>query len=745
MAQSLLLGQQPASSTWNEDFVYSPTANSDSFPDLPPELEFSGTVLTPDGWLTLPGASGFAIRNGFGANEDATFPYGGVTPGVNAYLLYPRLTWDQVAGVFFTATTYAAGRFSFDVSFSGHANDKIYICVAYGNVWSTREVLTGVYGFGWNRRTYTLAAGSSTVAIVYRSASLTQATSGGVPYNQPPGTLGYPHRLRVSNFAVTNATGLPSPSVVRKNLFNDSLLTATGYLEQFARLSLLSDSATVVATVVTPRLNLTTDSVFTVAHVEAGAEWAASYLDDSVLDLVSEIEALSVSATGGFQVGSRMSLWVETTVIPDVQSQVRSLMAYTLTMTRPAIIHGRPTTPRARSATTVVISIEGSGAVIGRISPYSVEHVYPDLGGQPTYRWLSLDARRDNDTGECISWDEQDDGPSWTTPGAYRPTVSNYVMQTDANHQAINYPAVSFDSSHLDHLNAVLSSGDWTDAGAGAGLSATWLLVGSFTRFRGMLRDSCPILDYTSDASIDYTVERTASRENLPDWFDPPDAATMYTGWHAIGDNVPNVSTLTWRSAEMDLSTNDVAYRDNMPVVLAICVSGLNSYVRVTPILGSGPSSLVAQASTPREIFTSGSPPPTTVTLGKSRSLPPFNGLFGTGSMSLLEVAYYKRALTPAEADTISRYLAGVYAPASVLERVKTDLTAGKINPPPEDGPLMFTTTISTDPTYLLQDGRIGKLYDDATTSQMTSAGVPTVYVTSTDYAAMKAAFIGEA
>lgn len=373
-----------------------------------------------------------------------------------------------------------------------------------------------------------------------------------------------------------------------------------------------------------------------------------------------------MSETTGFGLDVEARISVESTILPTTADRARPLMAMSVTMARPAIVAGRPVQPLARSTTRVLTGTREDQSGQGEIPTEEVVVDYPAdaIGtfGQPRHRWLSIDALRDPDTYDLTRWPahgEEATGPAWTTPGAYRPAVGNLSLRiADGSHVQMSYPAVNFDSFSGDHLNTILPADiayDWTD-------TCTWVLVGSFRRFLGQDDDSCPILDFASrTTAIDYETEAPVDRGDYR-FADPADVdeEEFYTGLGtaAGGSEVIAGSTLS-----------GLAYADDTLVVLAMTAEGGASQLMITTV-PTAPTASYARVSTTVERFAftpaEGERLSTTWSLARSRFAPPDGGLLQTGTMSLLEVAFWNAPLATAELTAVSDYLAGTYTPSKM-------------------------------------------------------------------------------
>lgn len=373
-----------------------------------------------------------------------------------------------------------------------------------------------------------------------------------------------------------------------------------------------------------------------------------------------------MSETTGFGLDVEARISVESTLLPTVADRARPLVAMSVTMARPAIVRGRPVQPLARSTTRVLTGTREPEIPQGEIPTEDVVEDYPEATtgtfGQPRHRWLSIDALRDPDTHDLTRWPahgEEATGPAWTTPGTYRPAVGNLSLRmADGSHVQMSYPAVNFDSFGGDHLNTILPADiayEWTD-------TCTWVLVGSFRRLLGEAEDSCPILDFASRITeIDYETEAPVDRGDFR-FADPADAAEeeFYTG---LGNAAGGSGVV------VDSALTGLTYTDDTLVVLAMTASGATSQLMITTV-PTAPTTSYARvsATTPRFDFNpaEGERLATQWSLARSRFAPPLGGLLQTGTMSLLEVAFWNAPLATAELTAVSDYLAGTYTPTNI-------------------------------------------------------------------------------
>src|SRR5205085_909763 len=115
---------------------------------------------------------------------------------------------------------------------------------------------------------------------------------------------------------------------------------------------------------------------------------------------------------------------------------------------------------------------------------------------------------------------------------------------------------------------------------------------------------------------------------------------------------------------------------DSTPVVLTYVLNGAASYAVYTPLTTDGRNGY-QQVPTPRVPLTTGQ---STYALGRARTKVfygdelPFRGQFATGSMSLLEVSYANRALSPDQVQALHGFYASLYHPVTT-SRDTGDLT----------------------------------------------------------------------
>lgn len=718
--------QDLVSGLYTEDFSYGYPYDA-VLPVLPAQFDYEGEALTSAGLVYCPRGD-FALQYGNGSdNPDASAPYGGAPASNPSYMLFPIISWGQTVGMFLTVTTQAESVLTFDRAFSGYVGDRVSVVV--NDI--ERISLTGTAGYAWTRSSITIGAGVNRIAFLLSSADWSSGAVVREGVSQSSVNVVDLYRfLRLTNLSLTNVAAVPTAHNQRMNLQGDTSLVGAATVGVRPRLDFIATSLTLWPAKLVGHLDLQASSSFTGDGVYAG-KWATAALDaDAELGMNLTITAHVASDTGGFGVGSSASLAVENPTPVDVSQMIRPLMSSSLTMTRPIFVNGRPVTPIAVSETEVQTSVTGA-YVLSKVDPIDAPN--NKLPVPSTYRWLSPEAHFDPVTGALTDWHSTDyaNGPVWSTPGTYRPEVTNYAMKDPAGRiNAVRYPAVVFDAAQQQHLVATLPAGSATQ---------TWVFVGSFYRFRGVLADACPIIDFAGSTPVDYTTQVTAQRSPSP-WADQNNPS-IYLGLTALGSREPTISQLAYSSGATYGRTGQVVISDSTPVVIVYSLNGANSFVMVTPIV-TGQNNAAAQmvAAIPRDVVDASQ---TSFTLAKSRNAAPFNGNFLTGSMSLLEVDYYASALSRADATTVSNFLVGLYTPTSIDKQIG-DFTAGTSNIDSEQAliyagdpeePLALISGSSAVVTDLLISTPDGAAFSSA----MNAKGVPTVLCTNRDYAALVA------
>jgi hypothetical protein len=646
------------------------------------------------------------------------------------------LGWDAVAGLFLTVVTTEPTTLSFDRSFSGYVGDRFIVTVNGAEQLS----VSNSAGYSWTRSEVALGRGTYEIAFVLKTAAYQSGVireGVGQSTLQVNEVLRY---LRLTNLSVTGLDDVPVANNASLTLLSEASFTTGGEVRVSATLDLVATAALLYPRKLLGYNRWVTSSTLSVeAEVDRYATLLMSAQASFPID--AHVDAHLQSDTAGFVIASGATLEVEPFESQDITELIRPLKQVTLKMTRPVMAGGRPKTVLAICETEIGTAVTAGGPV-GKIDPYSPDNVIPTakVGSAATFRWLSIDAERDPATLEVTSWRPKDvyDGPAWSTPGAYRPQVDFFSLKRANRVEAVRYPAVEFDAAHLDHLNITLPT-------APTNGQMTWAFVGSFTRFRGMLHDSCPILDYSSDATIDYfpAGENSATRREFPDWLDhPASSESIYLGLCSYGTGDPNTSRVAWRSND---ATNGygrserAVITDNTPVVLIYRLNGSSSAVFITPLTANGAQGQIS-AVLPRPAVTAGR---TGFTLGKARLGVPFDGSFLTGSMALLEVSYFNRALTDAQAKELGTFYASLYAPVT-SGRVTDDLTAGRADVGTEQM-IIYAGNPETAMVLITGDRAVNlELFASedsgkAEINRFLDQGVPTVMVSNPDYASILA------
>lgn len=710
-----------------EDFNYGDPLAA-PVPVRPAEFDYAGTALTNAGQVVCAQQTFLMCAGTTG--PDAKLPYGG-PPSSNAYYLrFPTLGWNTSAGMFVTVTTTATATLSFDRCFSGYVGDRF--SVVLNGV--ERITITGSAGYGWTRSTLTLPKGTNTLAFVLKTAAYTGTGIVREGVAQSSSAVQLVNRYqRLTNLSITNVKALPAAVNQQAYLSAGSSLSATGTTKVPARLA-LTTSSWLLYSVHSGPVSFAGDSTVAAPNAFVGKFGAQTCTGDSSFTTGFTLGAHHASDTGGLALSSKCLLQVDRTLPTPALNLLRPMRRSALLMTRPTVINGEPTSPLADCTTEIATQCRAAQS-IRRVDPHSPANSLPIPA---TWRWLSVDADSDPDTAQLIEWHATSySGPVWTTPGDYRPSVANFTIKIDGKPQAVHYPSVQFDAAHLDHVVA-----EFPDGSVSASGDMTWVMVGAFARFRGTQADNCPILDYNADRVVNYAPnkESVADRGNFEPWTDLDTAASIYLGLTGYSDKDHTSSRLCYRTADAAKSfgrSNAVVLSDASPVILIYRLSGTTGTIAVTPLVAGHNSS--TQTSFTRAVPTD--PPRRSFALAKSRVTPPFGGSFLTGSMSLLEVSFYARAITNAEITAIQSFYLSLYSPVAG-GIVEPDYTQGTVTVSNEQL-LLYAADPETTLAFLTGNKAIDLGVYPSTVAGRTeidrfnAQGVPVVQVSNRDYSAL--------
>lgn len=698
----------------------------------PTIFDYTGSAQCNAGFILCPQGD-FEMQFGNGSdNDDAQLPYGGAPASNPYYIRYPPLGWGQTAGIFLTVLCKANATLSFDRAFSGYVNDSFVVSV------NQRERLsvTGSAGYSWTRNTITLAKGTNHIALMLISAAyaptvVRSGTAQGITTQ-----TALTRYFRMSNLTITECAQTPQAADTLLGLSCETDISCVGGIDVVTgSVTMPGKSLLLCPMVIADPLDLPCDSGL-LANVIIGLNGQQESLAEATISVVTTTTAHHFSDTGGFGMGATASLSLINTAAVDVTAQVRSIKKVSLTLDTPSFANGSPITPLGVCETEVSAQLLGS-AIVNRVDPYSPANRPPVT---PTWRWLSPDAESDDD-GNLTHWRPTDyAGPAWSTPGDYRPSVGRFAMKVAGTVAQVPYPAVQFDAGHLDHATANFPYPSINQSG-----QMTWVIIGSFARYRGRITDNCPILDYSSDAFIDYEdpEENTAVRNVYMPWVDTSASSSIYLGLASYSDKDLISSRFVYRlndaTSSFEKSTDGPIITDASPCVIIYRINGDSSLLSVTPLVAGQSGTTVQKFSRtpPTEALR------TEFCLGKTRVTPPLNGSFLTGSMSLMEVSYYNTPLTDDQISALANFYMKMYTPiAGGL--TEPDYTIGTLDVTGEQV-LIYAADPET-PLTLVSGERCVQLsiYPSSLEGQIemqrfNGQGVPTVQVSNRDYARLVA------
>lgn len=720
------------SGTFVEDFDYGYPYDQ-LVPPRPPEFDYAGKALTSQGWI-ISTPHTFTLEYGSGAdNADAGLPYGGAESTSPGYLRWPVLSWNHNAGLFLTVTTTAAATLTFDRSFSGYVGDRFIVSI--NDI--ERLSVTGSAGYAWTRNTLTLPKGTSRIAFLLITAPYTGTGVVREGISQGSSAVTEISRyLRLTNLSVTNVKALPAAANTRATIIGHTVGVWTPSLSVTSgRVSMRGQSKLLCPMVISGPVTMRGTGTLSADNAFVGKIGSMTVVGNSTMAVLYALGAYHSSDGAGFSIATTASLMVSATVPENASALLRSLKKTSVVMDTPLMSEGTPQNPIAACISEVTTSLS-TAQVIRRVDPYAPANVVPVT---PTWRWLSLDAEVEPTTNQLTQWHPtQYSGPVWSTPGDYRPTVGQFAIKRSGQVFRVNYPSVQFDAAHLDHLNLTMPYASVHPQGR-----MTWIFVGSFTRYRGKLTDNSPILDFGPTTQIDYgsDQEYTAIRGDFMPWVDSDTASSIYLGLTNYSDKDPTSSRFAYRlddAAGTFGRTEDLVITDATPVVLIYKLDTVTSSITVTPLVaGQGGSTTSKFARINVDGFHY------TFSLGKARVLPPYAASFLTGSMSLLEVAYFGRDLTDAEITSLQSFYVSLYSPVAG-DISEPDYTVGAVTAQAEQV-LVYAADPET-PLVLLSGGKAVPLGVYPSTSagrieidRFNQQGVPTVKIANRDYSQLLA------
>lgn len=724
--------------TFTEDFSYNGLSPTGQVQVRPWEFDYSGTVVTNRGVVSCPQQT-FTMHGGDWGDwkNDTALPYGGPPSSNNTYIRFPVLSWGQAAGMFLNVQTTAASVLTFDRSFSGYVGDVFSVMV--NDV--ERMTITGSAGYPWTRTSIALGRGKWTIAFVLSTAKYLGQTAiirEGVAQGSASITE-LQRYLRMTNISVTNVATLPVARNSQALLQARVTTTSVGSVKVTSGKLTLKGVATLKVPVKTsPPVTMQGTSTLVAPNAFVGKQGKATWQAAASFTSAFTLSPHHVGDVGGFGMTAHASLTVDSTVPEQSSTLLRPLRRTSFVMSSPTIIGGAPTTPLA-DCTTEVITNCTAAQYVRRVDPHSPANVAPVT---PTWRWLSVDAQSDATSNQLTQWHPTAfDGPVWSTPGDYRPAIGDFSIRIAGSMTKVPYPSVQFDAGHLDHLTTALPD-------VAADGTMTWVFVGGFARWRGAVPDNCPIIDYAADNPIDYQpdTEYVADRGNYMPWTDPSTSKSIYLGLTGYSDKDLTSSQFAVRTNDATNTfarTSDLVISDATPVVLIYRITSKAAVVSVMPLvagqIGSSTSIISRVTNTGKQ---------RTFCLGKSRVNPPFGGSFLTGSMSLLEVSYYPRAITDAETTSLQNFYSALYGPVAGGV-VEPDYTRGALNVGSEQV-LLYAADPET-PLTLLSGNKMVVLSVYPSTAlgrvemdRFNAQGVPIVQVSNRDYARLIANMVGE-
>lgn len=460
--------------TFTEDFNYGNSGYTAKVAPLPGEFSYSTSEKTNDGEIV---ASWYARRNftlQYGShalnklNKDVGLHGGYVTgSGPQYYFLFPLISWFMVQTLTLEVVLSADGVLTYHRSYDGHVND-VHSLVVNEKV---RDTISNTAGHPWAKSTVNLSKGVNKITWAVESAD----HKGGFVRNGLDDLAqsgNYPilwRYFRIANIQITNVSSVVVPRRSYADLLGNGTLTSRAFLKEVGKVKIVALSSMAYKVKFGQAALIGESSFITDTHNDKLGK--AQLVGTSTLTASGNVQHVHSSEDAGFVINTHAELTVERPL--DSTQQITSLITpyhvSTLTMPTPTFIHGQPIIPTYIDTQASTWSTANSYTSTTAITPSSVSHVLPH---NATYRWVSVDVSGADDAA-VTTWPERNGGPSWSSLGAFCPTVHPHVHFNEKDFSYTSYSrVVTFYWRYAQHMWATLGTQT---------APFTWTFVGIFS------------------------------------------------------------------------------------------------------------------------------------------------------------------------------------------------------------------------------------------------------------------------
>lgn len=631
------MGLSLSGGVFNEDFNYGYPYDK-VLADSAAEFEYSGSARTHSGIYksSFYGRKQFTLHYRNHRYEPKNYDvgiHGGSHDNNFHYLLFPILQWNQVQVLTLKLRLSAPGTLSYDKGFDGFHKDEFYVIVNN----TVRHFHTTTAGHGWITQSTSIGAGLNVIQFVLKTAKyVPPRTRGGtgVASSHPPN---HPRYLRMTSINITNVSSIVDAPHSHANMIGSTTLGAAGSIEAYSGPVEAQAYSSLFEGFTSGEIFMTASSSFITDWLTERDMGQAVLQGDSSLTINATIDQNHEAYDGGVEIGTGGQLTIKVPIdtpqsITD-RTKVLSTVYYDYSVT-PVVVGGKLIVPTYQDVQTSTATTAGSYVYTDPVSVTSIQHVLPVT---PLYRWLATDVGGADDS-PVSTWPEHTGStPAWASAAPYQPTVHPHEHFSTEGLNLVTY-------SRVIHMWWESVQHMWINLGTNpTGAHYTFQIVGiihpmNHLQFQYVLDNGwAPPADYSDQLNLDTPVNFTEGNGTT---------GTCAMGFYDKGVRILDTSQgkSAFKAAPVITTRPQVitvVYGDNS----ASGVSGVTVYQHGYRL--NNRVNAVVPINTSHNFL-----------LGRWKNTVSREH---ASHMSIMEIAFFNRALSSAEAKTNADYLAGVY------------------------------------------------------------------------------------
>lgn len=449
------MGLSVQNSVLNEDFNYGYPYDK-VVGDSAVEFEYSGEALTPWGHFKSSSYARkqFTLHYQNHRLQPKNYDYGihgGSHSSNYFYMLWPLMQWDQFQVLTLKVNMTAPAVLSYDKGFDGYVKDEFY-CLVNGRIM---HMHTSTAGHGWTTYSTNIPRGNVTIQWALKTARyVPPRTRGGRTVSSKPPNL--PRYLRMTNININFWVQdvLDAPHSYAKMLANGSSLTGTGHIAASSGPMTMQGYASLYDGILSGDIFMTATTTFYTDWNTERDMGQAVLGGTSDLTVNASIEQNHEAYDGGCEMGTSGDITVKVPIDyrQTIADRTKPLKVTTFDYAgAPIVSKGQLIVPAYSSVQSTILASGNTYTYADAVEPTSAAHVYPVT---EQYRWLATSIPGADDS-QVTQWNElhSTSNPIWYSYGDYRPTVHPHEHFHTESLNVVTYSRVlHFWWQHVQHM-----------------------------------------------------------------------------------------------------------------------------------------------------------------------------------------------------------------------------------------------------------------------------------------------------